>query len=583
MQYLSTVLGYFQNDRIRRRILNTLFFLCIYRLVHFIPIWGVNLQMVADFLSRSMQVQGGTIVSIVDIFSDGALRRITIFAVGIVPYISSTIIFQILSTFIPKLRYLLDGTEDSRNKYAKYVLVFAIILATIQSLFISLWLEVPAHFEGLSLVAHPGWGFRIVTTITLTAVTLFIIWLSELITLSGIGNGIAVLMLVDFSPRFIKAILQLFTSASPLYRRELEAWVLLIIGVIFIGLLGLTVTFTEATRKIFISFKNSTRKEDGNYTPSFPLRFNLVGTQPFAWAQYIIFLPATTFASFAVGQKMQEFVTNMMKGAILYNLLYVLLIFIFTYLYTLVVFQPHKIARDFKRVGAFVSNLNSSKGLPDYLDDSLDKITLLTAIFLSMLALCPEIIMRLLKTPYLVSSFLGGTSILIIAGAVLSIKETLDFYLLKSRPGLVKIYSTFDESEAILLKEFINYKGTFCELQPMRFIWGLPVRTNIDRFILYVAQDNFEQSRHLLKEIQNIKEGAEIKKGNLEKQTAAKRGDCSIKNFIMNFLIELKEISWPDKKKIIELTGIVIVIFMALTTCIGIIDSIFLKLVLSLI
>ncbi len=554
-------MNYFKNAELGKRILFTLFFLCIYRLGHFIPLLGLNINSIAEIFNHILQTQGNTIFDMAGLFSIGStMGKMTIFAIGIAPYINSAIIAQLLTIFVPKLRHLVNGTEGDRNIYIRCVLVLTIVLSIIQSFLISLWLE-RLYYFGYSVVDQPGFSFRLITTITLTGSTLLIIWLSELINQKGIGNGVALLILSEVSPNFMRAVSHCWNLV---YRKQLDFTTLLFMGIIFIFLIIVAIIFTEARKKIPLSFKNSGsnyKKEDKSIA-FLPLRFGLTGTQPLILAHPLIWAHFVIITSIAKTER--EFINLF---------LYVVFIAIFTYLYTLVVFRLRKIARDFRNVGASV--LNSNTTILNYLINVRNRNILFTAIFLSIMTLCPIITTKLFDIPYLITDFLGGINLLIIVGAVLNIKESVDFYLVKREQRVEGIYSTFDEIEAALLREFFNNRGIPCLIQSLRFIWGLPIRTNIDRFILYVNKDNLEESKHILDEIQRLSEETKVEIKVPKDQAIIQRQDQNVK-----VLDLFKEISWPCRGRITKLTIFIFIVFLSLFILISIIDFILLKLIL---
>lgn len=418
---------------LRKKIAFTLGLLMVYRIGAYIPTPGVDGAKLAQFFDQIAQNQGGTLFGIMNLFSGGAIQRLTIFALGIMPYISSSIILQLLTTVIPALERLSKEGEAGHKKIIQYTRYGTVILALIQSFFIALWLEAPQRFGGLQIVQMPGWPFRILTMITLTSGTAFIMWLGEQIQERGIGNGISLIITAGIISRMPAALFQLFSLVSPFQpeKAQLSIFTLILMVVMLLFVIVSVVTITQGQRKIPIQYAKRVvgRRVYGGQSTYIPLRVNQAGVIPIIFAQSIILFPATV-ASLVPSAAMQNLASLLMSGNFIYNIIYSLLIIFFAYFYTAITFNPVDVAENMKRYGGFVPGIRPGKATAEYLDFVMTRITLPGAIFLAIIAILPSIISGSLKIPYLVASFFGGTGLLIIVGVTLDTIRVLESQLI---------------------------------------------------------------------------------------------------------------------------------------------------------
>jgi len=430
---LSALANSFKIPDLKRRLIITGVLIAIYRIGCYVPTPGIDGAALTEFFNRIAKTQGGTIFGIINMFSGGAMERLTIFALGIMPYISSSIILQLLTAVIPALEKLAKEGRAGYEKINQYTRYMTVVLAVIQSFFIALWLENPARFEGLKIVMYPGWGFRILTVLTLSTGTIFIMWLGEQIQERGIGNGISLVITAGIISRIPAAMHQLFVLLSPFSpsRRQIQPFVLLIMAVFLVGVVFSVIMITQGQRKIPVQYARRIvgRKIFGGQSTYIPLKVDTAGVIAIIFAQSIILFPAT-LASFIPNPTFQSWAQGLVRGHLLYTVVYALLIIFFCYFYTAIVFNPNDLAENMKKYGGFIPGIRPGTSTAEFLDYVMTRITLAGALFIAFIAIFPDFIMAWLKIPYLVASFFGGTGILIIVGVMLDTIKQIESHLL---------------------------------------------------------------------------------------------------------------------------------------------------------
>ncbi|MBD3426023.1 MAG: preprotein translocase subunit SecY [Candidatus Omnitrophica bacterium] len=429
----EAVSNIFKIPDLKKKILFTLGIIAVYRVGAFIPTPGIDGVKLAQFFDNIARSQGGTLFGIMNMFSGGAMKRLTIFALGIMPYISASIILQLLTTVIPALERLAKQGEEGRKAIIQYTRYGTVVLSVIQSFFIALWLENPARFQGLQIVQYPGWGFRILTVITLTTGTAFIMWLGEQIQEKGIGNGISLIITAGIISRMPAAVIQLVSLATPGTQGEaqIDPFKLVFLGVMFIAVIVAVVLITQGQRKIPIQYAKRVvgRRIYGGQSTYIPLRVNQSGVIPIIFAQSIILFPAT-IAGLVPNRALQGLASSLMMGRPLYYVVYSLLILFFCYFYAAITFNPVDMANNMKRFGGFVPGIRPGKQTAEYLDFIMTRITLPGAIFLTIIAVLPSVINSQIGIPFLVASFFGGTGLLIIVGVMLDTMRQIESHML---------------------------------------------------------------------------------------------------------------------------------------------------------
>jgi preprotein translocase subunit SecY len=433
----SALTNSFKIPDLKKRLLVTAGLLVIYRIGCYVPTPGIDGQALTEFFNRIAKTQGGTLFGIINMFSGGAMERLTIFALGIMPYISSSIILQLLTAVIPALEKLSKegrAGHEKINQYTRYTTVF---LSILQSFFIALWLENLGRSNteiGIPpIVLHPGLGFRLLTVLTLTTGTIFIMWLGEQIQERGIGNGISLVITAGIVSRIPTALHQLFVLISPFSpaRRQIQPFVLVVMAALLVGVVFAVIMITQGQRKIPVQYARRVvgRKIYGGQSTYIPLKVDTSGVIAIIFAQSIILFPAT-LASFIPNPGFQRLAQGLMRGHFFYTVIYALLIIFFCYFYTMIVFNPLELSENMKKYGGFIPGIRPGISTAEYLNFIMTRITLPGALFIALIAILPDFIMAWLKVPYLVASFFGGTGILIIVGVMLDTVKQIESHLL---------------------------------------------------------------------------------------------------------------------------------------------------------
>ena len=473
-----------------KKILITLGIVIVYRLIAYVPLPGLNVNALINFFNNLARTQGGTLFGVMNIFGSGALERLTILALGLMPYISSCIIVQLLGAFIPFFKkYYVMGGQEGREKIVKSTYCLTITLSAIQAFFISVWLENPSRFQGLSLVVSPGWGFRVTTVLSIVAGVLLLLWLAKLINNYGIGNGIAILVVFGILSRVPTVVYQLVVLHK---NYQLTGNRLILLLLVLVASVAVIWLITKSTQKIPIKYNNAKTKN------SITLRFSWAGKVPLGFAQSIILFPATIAA---LTPSLNNFATQFSKGGGLYTILHSILVVFFTYFYIAVVFRPREIANNMRRYNCQIENVAAEKEAEKYLDAKMTKNTMITALFLIAVALLPGLYGKVFGLPYLVIAFIGGASLLIIIGVFYDLKCQIEshFAMKESNKGEWGIaYIAFDEIEAEIKKGFLETKEIPCVIEPLRFTWGMPIRTAVDQYRLYTPIGKREGLKKLL-------------------------------------------------------------------------------------
>jgi preprotein translocase subunit SecY len=429
----SALINSFKIPDLKKRLLVTCALITVYRIGCYIPTPGIDGAALAEFFNRIAKTQGGTIFGIINMFSGGAMERLTIFALGIMPYISASIILQLLTAVFPALEKLAKQGKAGYEKINQYTRYGTVFLSIIQSFFIALWLENPARFEGLRIVMYPGWGFRILTVLTLSTGTIFIMWLGEQIQERGIGNGISLIIAAGIISRIPAAIHQLLILISPFSasRRQIQPFTIFVMAGFLAAVVFAVIMITQAQRKIPVQYARRIvgRKIYGGQSTYIPLKVDTSGVIAIIFAQSIILFPAT-IASFIPNPAFQRLAQNLIRGHFLYTLVYALLIIFFCYFYTAIVFNTVELSDNMKKYGGFIPGIRPGTPTADFLDYVMTRITLAGAMFIAFIAIFPDLIMAWLKVPYLVASFFGGTAILIVVGVMLDTLKQIESHLL---------------------------------------------------------------------------------------------------------------------------------------------------------
>ncbi len=416
----------FQNigriPELKQRITMTLLFLAIYRVGAHIPTPGINVEALEAFFRQ----QQGTLLGLFDMFSGGALSQLSIFALGIMPYISASIILQLLTVVIPHLERLSKEGEAGRKKITQYTRYGTVVLSIIQGFGIAVGLEGmragPA--DALTVVLDPGWSFRITTVLTLTAGTAFIMWLGEQITERGIGNGISLIIFAGIVAGIPNAIIN---TGRLVDSGEMSIFILLLILVMMIGVIAAVIFMERGQRRISVQYAKRVvgRRVYGGQNTHLPLKINTSGVIPPIFASSIIMFPAT-IANFIDVPWVKSFANALTPGHWLYSIVYVGFIFFFCFFYTAVVFNPVDVAENMKKHGGFIPGIRPGRPTADYIDKVLSRITLGGAVYISAVCVLPTILIGQFNVPF----YFGGTALLIVVGVAMDTVAQIEAHML---------------------------------------------------------------------------------------------------------------------------------------------------------
>jgi len=410
----------FKIPELKKRIYFTLALLIVYRVGVHVPTPGIDGVALATFFAGKK----GTLLGLFDMFSGGALQRLSVFALGIMPYISSSIIFQLLTVTIPHLERLSKEGEQGRKKITQYTRYGTVLLSVIQGFGISIGLESMTAPSGAPVVIHPGWAFRLMTVMTLTAGTAFIMWLGEQITERGIGNGISLIIYAGIVVRMPNAIGNTFRLLST---GEMGIFPVIILLVMMIIVVAFIIYMEQGQRRIPVQYAKRVvgRKMYGGQSTHLPLKVNTSGVIPPIFASSIIMFPAT-IASFIAIPWMQSLASAMRPGNIVYESLYVGFIFFFCYFYTAVTFNPADVADNMKKQGGYIPGIRPGKRTADHIDRVLTRITLGGAIYVSAVCVLPSVLVTKFNVPF----YFGGTALLIVVGVAIDTIQQIESHML---------------------------------------------------------------------------------------------------------------------------------------------------------
>jgi preprotein translocase subunit SecY len=403
---------------LRRRLLYTAMMLAIYRVGVAVPTPGIDGQALSSFFDAARS----TLFGWINLFSGGALERFSVFALGIMPYISVAIILDLLKVASPYLDELYKEGEAGRRKITQYTRYGTVALSIVQGLMIAISLEKIQAPGGGSVVYNPGWPFRIVTVLTLTAGTMFIMWMGEQITERGIGNGISLIIMAGIVARLPSA---LETTVEFVRNGEMSLFVLLFVLLVAFGVTAGIVYVETAQRRIPVQYAKRVvgRRIYGGQTSHLPLKINTAGVIPPIFASSILVFPAT-LATFVPALK--NYSALLTPGGWFYDVIYVVLIIFFTYFYTAVTFNPVDVADNLKKYGGFIPGIRPGRYTAEYIDRVLSRITLGGAIYVSAVCVLPTIMIEQFNVPF----YFGGTALLIVVGVALDTIAQMETHLL---------------------------------------------------------------------------------------------------------------------------------------------------------
>jgi preprotein translocase subunit SecY len=427
------MLSGFQNaskiPELRRRVLFTLAMLAVYRLGVHVPTPGIDRVALAAYFDQVKD----TIFGLFNLFSGGALEQFSVFSLGIMPYISASIILQLLTVVFPYLERLSKEGEAGRRKITQYTRYGTVVLSIIQGMMISIGLEGTRGPGGQPIVLNPGWGFRLMTVITLTSGTAFIMWLGEQITERGVGNGISLIIFAGIVARLPSAIT---TTFQFIREGELGVLVALLILALVIAVVGVIIFVERAQRRIPVQYAKRVvgRRMYGGQSSHLPLKLNTANVIPPIFASSILIFPAT-MAQFADYPLVQAAASYLSPGRWLHDVAYAALIIFFAFFYTAVVFNPSDVAENMKKFGGYIPGIRPGQKTAEFIERVLSRITLSGAIYLTIVCLLPTILVSQFNVPF----YFGGTALLIVVGVGLDTVAQLETHLIsRNYEGFMK-------------------------------------------------------------------------------------------------------------------------------------------------
>ena len=424
-KFFQTIQNIFKIEELRDRILFTLGILIVIRIGAHITLPGVNVEV----LQAAMKSDANNLFGLFDLFVGGAFSNAAIFALGIMPYITSSIIFQLAGVVIPEIQKIQKEGEEGRRKINQWTRMLTVVIAILQGWGVSIKLASQQGVMGMPVVSDPGFMFALSTMIMLAAGTVLMMWLGEQITERGIGNGISLIIMIGIVARLPQALINEWNTVVAGTR----VWPIeLVIFVLLVFIIASIVLVTQGARRIPVQYakRQVGKKVFGGTTQYIPLRVNTAGVMPIIFAQSLMFIPST-FASFFPES---EFFNNIARlfshDSYFYALVYGLMIIFFTYFYTAIVFNPKEIADNMKKQGGFIPGIRPGLPTSEYIDAVLTRITLPGSVFLAIIAVLPTFVTNIFGIDYSFAQFFGGTSILIMVGVALDTLQQVESHLL---------------------------------------------------------------------------------------------------------------------------------------------------------
>jgi preprotein translocase subunit SecY len=424
---IETLKNIFRIEELRQRILFTAGVLLVVRLGAYITLPGVDVAALEAATTNSSS--SNTLFGLFDLFVGGAFSKAAIFALGIMPYISASIILTLGGVFIPEIQRMQKEGEEGRRRLNQYTRFGAVVIAALQAWGVSIKIASTQGPNGISVVPDSGFLFTLTAITLLTAGTIFLMWLGEQITERGIGNGISLIIFIGIIAQLPAALLQ----EAQLIQAGSRAWIVdIILLVLLAGIIAVVILMTQGTRRIPVQYAKRVvgRKVYGGTTQYIPLRVNTAGVMPIIFAQSIMFIPSTILSFFPDAQWAAAVARIWSDRSFVYAFFYAVIIIFFTYFYTAIAFNPKDVADNMKKQGGFVPGVRPGQPTAEYMDNILTRITLPGSIFLALIAILPVFVSNVLAVPSLFASFFGGTSLLIIVGVALDTLQQVESYLL---------------------------------------------------------------------------------------------------------------------------------------------------------
>jgi preprotein translocase subunit SecY len=415
---------------LNKRLLFTALMLIVYRLGVFVPLPGIDPEQIVKLFE---QTASGTIFDILNMFSGGALERASVFALGVMPFITSSIIMSLLVKAFPTLEAMQKEGEAGRRKINQYSRYGTVLICVVQGLMLALTLE-GGMGQGATIVQNAGWAFRITTVLTLTAGSLFVMWIGEQITERGIGNGVSLIIMASIIvglPSAFWDIVRLIETG------ELTVFGVILIFILLLAIIAFIVYVERSYRKIPVQYPRRVvgRKVYGGQSSHLPLKTNTAGVIPPIFASSLLIFPATIL-TFVNVEFLRDASDLLFNNAIIYNVIFAGLIIFFAYFYTAVIYNPDDLADNLRKNGGFVPGIRPGKKTAEYIDKILGRITFIGAVYVAFVCVIPSFLQR---EPFNLPFYFGGTSLLIVVGVTLDFVQQVESFLIThSYEGFVK-------------------------------------------------------------------------------------------------------------------------------------------------
>lgn len=421
---LESVRNIFKIEELRKRILFTAMILAIERIGTHIVTPGIDTAVLAEGF-KNLQ---GTLFGLYDLFAGGAFSKAAIFGLGIMPYISASIIIQLLGAVIPQIQKLQKEGEEGRKKIMQYTRYGTLFISAMQAYGVAIFLQSIQIADGRLAVPNPGFAFQLLTMISMASGTMLIMWLGEQIDDRGIGNGISLIIFIGIIARFPQALSEEWVQFTAGQRTLLTEFFLIVLA---FAIIAVVVLLTTGTRKIPVQYAKRVvgRKVYGGVNTHFPMKVNTAGVMPIIFAQAIMFVPSTVLTFLPESGFSITLQRWFSMDSWFYWIFYGVMIVFFTYFYTAIALNPVDVADNLKKQGGFIPGVRPGKKTSEYLDNILTRITLPSSIFLAIIAIVPAMLAKWLRLPFSLASFFGGTGLLIIVGVALDFLQQVESHL----------------------------------------------------------------------------------------------------------------------------------------------------------
>lgn len=442
---ISAFSNTFKVPELRNRVLFTIIMLVIIRIGAAIPCPGINVSVLQEWLRTAASSDSGGVAALFNLFSGGAIENCAIFSLGVMPYISAQIMFQMFVALVPSLSKL-SREDNGRQKIAQYTRYATIALCVLQGALLARTFEHPEnniflpHIAetiqkmGVSLVAHPGIGFELICVLALTAGSMFLMWIGDQITDSGIGNGVSLIITIGIVARLPAALIQVWNTFVPNGAKsgQMNPMLLVLLVLFLVIVIGATIAITQAQRKVSVQYAKRVvgRKVYGGQTQYMPLKVNYSGVMPIIFANALLIFPSTILTTAFHAEWAQRLAQALTSGWV-YVVFYGAMIFFFSYFWVAMQFQPAQIADDLKKSGGYIPGYRPGKPTADFLDFTMTRLTFAGAIFLTIIAVLPQMLAHYLNVPSTAAQFFGGTGLLIIVGVLLDTMRQVETYLIQ--------------------------------------------------------------------------------------------------------------------------------------------------------